>query len=339
MAAEQTDNASLVSVIIPVYNAERYVAQAVASALALPETGEVLLIEDGSPDGALAVCERLAAEDDRVRLLRHPNGENRGAGASRNLGIEAAKCKYVAFLDADDYFLPNRYEKALAILESDPSVDGVYEAVGTVCEGEAAAAFWHRAHPDGNLTTITDALAPEDLFDRLIGGRHGYFHTDGILVRRSLFDRTGLFPPHLRMCQDTCMWLKMALAGRLVGGSLDEPVAMRRVHGENRIIRNAGEHAYYGYLVCEELLQWMPSECVTPARLSMLRTGKLKSLRRYLGGGIHRLGFRWFWCAAMLVRLLREDATVLRESLYWECVAELTGLPWVWRRLRRLAAG
>ena len=98
-----------VSVVIPVYQAAAFVEQAVESALAQPETGEVLLVEDGSGDGSLAECERLAAGDGRVRLLRHPNGENRGAGASRNLGIEQSTCPLVAFLDADDYYLLGRF--------------------------------------------------------------------------------------------------------------------------------------------------------------------------------------------------------------------------------------
>ncbi len=277
-------NGPCVSVIIPVYNAERYVAQAVASALALPETGEVLLIEDGSPDGALAVCERLAAEDDRVRLFRHPNGDNRGAGASRNVGIKAAQCGYVAFLDADDYFLPNRYEKALAILESDPSIDGVYEAVGVVFDSPEAEAWWIAHRPDVELTTVSEGIAPGDLFDSLIGGRHGYFCTDGILVRRSLFDRTGLFPTYLRMGQDVCMWWKMSLAGRLTGGTLDQAVAVRRVHGENRIIRDAQVHRLYGYLAMRETLRWMPDGLRTRARLRMIRQWQRRYVYWYVRG-------------------------------------------------------
>ncbi len=72
-----------VSVVIPVYNAVPYVRQAVESALAQSQVREVLMVEDGSPDNALEVCRELAAEYPRVVLLRHPNGENRGAGASR----------------------------------------------------------------------------------------------------------------------------------------------------------------------------------------------------------------------------------------------------------------
>ena len=99
-----------ISVVIPVYNAEKYVEDAVRSALRQNQTAEVILVEDNSPDNALKVCERLAKEDPRVRVLRHSDGKNHGAGESRNLGIKNARCDYIAFLDADDYWKPRFLE-------------------------------------------------------------------------------------------------------------------------------------------------------------------------------------------------------------------------------------
>ena len=99
-----------VSVIIPVYNAARFVEKAVASALAFPEVRQVVLVEDASPDDSLIVCQRLLATDPRVELVRHPDGGNHGAGASRNLGLVRSTCPFVVFLDADDRFLPGRFD-------------------------------------------------------------------------------------------------------------------------------------------------------------------------------------------------------------------------------------
>ncbi len=75
-----------ISVIIPVYNAEKYVRNAGESALQQPESGEILLVEDNSPDNCLQLCRDLEREYEIVRLLRHADGRNHGAGASRNLG-------------------------------------------------------------------------------------------------------------------------------------------------------------------------------------------------------------------------------------------------------------
>src|SRR5687768_1176577 len=104
-----------VSVIIPVYNAEKYLRGAVESAVNLEDVGEILLIEDKSPDNALQLCHQLAKEFDKVRVFTHPHGENKGAGASRNLGIEKSTLDYIAFLDADDWYLPNRFVKSKEI--------------------------------------------------------------------------------------------------------------------------------------------------------------------------------------------------------------------------------
>ncbi|MBH2023635.1 MAG: glycosyltransferase, partial [Flavobacteriales bacterium] len=78
-----------ISVIIPVYNAEKYVSQAVESALQLDEVFEIILVEDKSPDNALEVCKELAEKHERVKLFQHPDQGNHGAGASRNLGLDA----------------------------------------------------------------------------------------------------------------------------------------------------------------------------------------------------------------------------------------------------------
>ncbi|MCL2493483.1 MAG: glycosyltransferase family 2 protein [Clostridiales bacterium] len=96
-----------VSVIIPVYNAAAYVAQAASSVLAQTFGDfELLLVDDGSEDGSAAVCEEIAAADARVRVLRH--GENRGVAAARNTGAAAARGAWIAFLDADDSWLPEK---------------------------------------------------------------------------------------------------------------------------------------------------------------------------------------------------------------------------------------
>jgi len=64
-----------------------------------PETGEILLVEDNLPDNCLQICQKLEKEHEKVRLLRHPDGKNHGAGATRNLGIKNAEFNYIAFLD------------------------------------------------------------------------------------------------------------------------------------------------------------------------------------------------------------------------------------------------
>lgn len=271
-----------VSVIIPVYNAERFVRQAVESALQQPETGEVLLIEDGSPDNALEVCQALAREDERVKLLRHPQGKNRGAAASRNLGIQHARYEYIAFLDADDYFLPGRFAVTKSVFKGNHVVDGVYETVGTHFETDQAKQTWFRYRPF-EITTITKALAPEQLFEALISGRYGYFCTDGIVLKKEVLEKLGGFDPDLELSEDKVMWIKASILARLFAGQIESPVAMRRVHGANRClpIDTNAKHVYYGMLRWRILLDWGLEKDLPSAYLNMFFNKLSKHVKKF----------------------------------------------------------
>ena len=96
------------SVIIPCYKAAATLPRAAASALhGAPPGTELLLVDDGSPDGTGALCDELAARDPRITALHRPNG---GAGAARNTGLDAARGRWVLFLDADDDLLPGLWD-------------------------------------------------------------------------------------------------------------------------------------------------------------------------------------------------------------------------------------
>lgn len=266
-----------VSVIMPVYNAASFVTEAVESALALPETGEVILIEDGSPDGSLEVCQKLADKYSRVKLMRHAGGQNLGAGASRNLGIQRASCDYIAFLDADDLYLPERFRAIPAILEAEPSVDGVYGATGTLFEDEEAKERWQGPL----IKTVKKAVPPENLFESWLRARNGTFHTSAIVVHRNLFERTGLFEPRLRMCQDSHLWIRMAAVGKLVAGEISQPISLRRVHSGNRVGgRKSRERQYYQLLMWQDLLRWGAKQGLSDARMLLLAKRYARQIRQ-----------------------------------------------------------
>ncbi len=120
----------LVSVVIPFLNAENFIQEAIDSVFAQTyDNWELLLVDDGSTDGSTAIA-RLYAEKhpDKVCYLEHEEHQNRGACASRNLGIRYAKGEYIALLDADDVWLPHKLERQVAILDSYPEAGMVYGA-------------------------------------------------------------------------------------------------------------------------------------------------------------------------------------------------------------------
>lgn len=108
------------SVIVPCYRAAATLRRAAASALAgAPDDLELLLVDDGSPDGTPALCDELARTDARIRALHRPNG---GAGAARNTGLAAARGDWVLFLDADDELLPGLWTALPPALDARPGL-------------------------------------------------------------------------------------------------------------------------------------------------------------------------------------------------------------------------
>lgn len=227
-----------VSVIIPVYNADGFVEKAVLSALEQSETAEVILVEDGSPDKSWETCQELVNKYERVHLYRHPGGVNRGAGASRNLGMEKAASEYLAFLDADDFYLPGRFCVSSQILGADLACDGVYEAIGIHFDDEVGKQRWLASYMSSvKMTTLTETVLPEDLFRVLVKGWSGHIHLNGLVIRRSALEKSGYMDVSIAetLHEDTDFILRLAAVGRLMPGRLGEPVAMRRVHEENRV--------------------------------------------------------------------------------------------------------
>ena len=224
-----------ISVVTPVYNAEPFIRKAVESAIQQPEVGEVLLIEDGSADNSLQICTDLEKEYPIVKLLRFPDGKNHGAGAARNVGIKNSKFKYIAFLDADDYYLPGRFRASKRIFENNLNVDGVYEAVGVHFYIEEAKKRWlSRGH--GKLTTLSENINSEELFNGLVRLGKGSLHLDGLVVKKSLIVKCGYFNEKLKLHQDSTLIIQMSECGTLVAGRLDSPVATRGIHQSNRIL-------------------------------------------------------------------------------------------------------
>lgn len=233
---EMNTNELKFSVITPVYNAAEFVTRAVESALAQPEVAEVLLVEDNSPDNSLEICLKLAQKDERVRVLRHPDGGNHGAGASRNLGMKNASCDFVAFVDADNFFLPNRFAKTKDVISSNRDCEGVYEAIGIHIENEASLKRWQESnrHPVDKLITLSKPIEPGQLGVSLISGAYGSLTLDGFVIKKSILDRSGIMAESLRLHQDTEWIIRCALVTKLYPGNLDAAVAMEGVHEQNR---------------------------------------------------------------------------------------------------------
>ena len=155
-----------ISIIVPVYKAERVLTKCVDSVLAQTfASWELLLIDDGSPDGSGALCDDYAGQDDRVRVFHKTNG---GVSTARNLGMEEARGEYILFIDADDWIEPHTCETLLRALE-EAGADSAGCAHWNIRPGGEK---W--AEPGALPAGVYDAGAiRKGIVDRLLGRRLG----------------------------------------------------------------------------------------------------------------------------------------------------------------------
>jgi O-antigen biosynthesis protein len=181
-----------VSVVIPVFNRPEAIRRAIDSVLAQTyQDFEILVIDDASTDETASVV--AAVNDPRVDLIRH--ARRLGGSATRNSGINASRAPYVAFLDSDDEWMPDKLHRQIELFERSGN------EVGLVYAG------FERRLPEGGVTThiprrSTD-LPRKLLIDNVVGGA-----SVGI-VRRAVFERVGLFDVALLSGQDVDFWLRV----------------------------------------------------------------------------------------------------------------------------------
>lgn len=252
-----------VSVIIPVYNGERFIKKAIASVSIFDEVTELIIIEDGSTDGTLNIVNEIARQNSKVKVYRHENGVNKGRSASRNLGIKKSTCPYIAFLDADDFYLPNRFDYDIKIFSEDENADGVYNAIGSHFYIEST----EKERTRWKLLSLWERIAPEQLFDQLTPiGRKGYFSGDGLTVKRTVFEEIGYFNTNLEVAEDTELYLKMAAKCKLIAGQIEEPVALRGVHDNNVFKDNDSLYIKNRKIMYESLLEFCVKEKLSSKR-------------------------------------------------------------------------
>ncbi len=182
------------SVIIPVYNCQLYITQAIQSALA-QQVDEVIVVDDGSTDDTPQAVQ--AIDDPRLRYVHQTN---QGVSSARNRGINLAAGTLVAFLDADDYFLPNKLAQQRALFESDPSL-------GLVQSG------WQRVDESGALIDwVTPwAIAPDLTLENFL--RFKPVLPSALMVRRDWLIRVGGFDVQLQAAEDVDLVCRLALEG------------------------------------------------------------------------------------------------------------------------------
>jgi glycosyltransferase involved in cell wall biosynthesis len=182
-------SAMKISVIIPAYNAEQYIAKAIESCLNQTYAPhEIIVVDDGSTDSTAAVAESFTSQ---VRVIRL--SENMGVPTARNRGVQASTGDWIAFLDADDWFLPEKLESQRRCALKHEHAVLIYTAFYTSLDGVESPARFNPPAALGPMLRYRCA-----------------FHVGTVALRRDAFDAVGGFDPSLLVCEDWDLWMNLA---------------------------------------------------------------------------------------------------------------------------------
>lgn len=193
---------SFFSVVIPVYNKERYIRRSIDSVLQQTFSDfELVIVDDGSTDQSSNIIR--ACNDSRVRFFQQANS---GVSAARNRGISESRSLWVSFLDADDEYLPDFLQEIYEAARQFPQAGAIY-----------VDSIWLRGGVQVNR--FSDSfLSPRllaDYFDHVVFAGENEINSSGIAVRRDVFLSAGTFPVGIRIGEDSDLWMRIAWSTKI----------------------------------------------------------------------------------------------------------------------------
>lgn len=195
----------MISIIIPLYNKEKYIKRTLLSVLSQKfHKFELIIVDDGSTDKSLSIVS--AINDYRINIIKKNNS---GVSAARNMGIKMAKYSYIAFLDADDYWDENYLEK-ISILINTYGEDVIYTTGYSINYGNRR--FIRNIVPDNSPVATLD---PVRYFTIMFNKNWG-IHTSSVVVPKAILDKIGGFPVGISHGEDSYLWDRVAAIYRVI---------------------------------------------------------------------------------------------------------------------------
>ena len=277
----------VVTAVVPAYNAASTVADTVQSVLSQTlEDLEVLVVDDGSSDSTSSIVESL--DDARVRVIRQ---ENAGVSAARNVGIRESRGEFIAFLDSDDLWCPDKLEQQLAFMEQ-KSVRATQTGVWYVNQ---------------DLLPLYPGPCPpyEDAFLETLLFRHLPAFPSTLVLHRDVFDKVGFFDASLPILEDWEFAVRLARYGEL--RNMNAYLTLYRIHPGNRS-RDIDLHLAPGLKVLEALF----GDPELPKRIRVQRPRVYAAMFTMFSGGALRAG-QYRECLRWAVRAIRSHPSSLRR--------------------------
>jgi glycosyltransferase involved in cell wall biosynthesis len=286
-----------VSVIIPVLNMRRYLPDALDSVYAqTSDDWAILLVDDGSDDGSLDLEREYVRRDPaRVQILASGPSDSHGASAARNRGLRVARCEFIAFLDADDIWLPDKLERQRKLLIDNPETSMTFARVHYFFENPAEGAGWDQAFVPLEARTYH----PPELTMEFLRNADIYPCPTATLIRRSALMEVGGFEERFRKVRtDLAVWVKLSLHFPVRADSAF--VARYRQHGQSSVARmfsdpdayRRNETDFWGWML--EYLDSLPAGIrLQPESLACRQMFRLILAEVMQGKRRNPLAWRW----------------------------------------------
>lgn len=205
-----------ISVVIPAYNAEQHIGRAIDSVLTQTlKVDEIIVVDDGSSDKTEQV---IRSYGDKVKYIAQ---QNAGVSVARNTGIEAAAGNWIAFLDADDEWMPEKIKLQTEHLQRNPDLKWIYS---NFYQKQPHSQKLQEAHGSRTLDELLDGRDFfEDYFTAFVN--HGHLWTCTVIIQKEVFEKTGPFEPGMKRAQDNDLWYRIAYQYPKIG-YLRQPLAV-----------------------------------------------------------------------------------------------------------------
>jgi glycosyltransferase involved in cell wall biosynthesis len=272
-----------VSVIIPTYNCAHYLGQAIESVIGQTfRDFEIIVLDDGSTDNTSEIADKYGKA---IRYIRQTNG---GLPAARNRAIEASTGEFVALLDSDDWWEPNKLEEQVPLIEADPEVGISFTDLRVVYDDGTVLPSFLLSRPLASSGYV---------FDRLL--LSGFILPSTVLMRRSCFEQSGRFDESMRSHEDIDLWLRICRKWKAV--LVPKPLTHRR-QGLSNMTANHDLRTRYDIRLFEKALA-----------LPDLTAAQLAAIKKRLGQAHFSRGQFLFANSRM-----DECRAILRQGLHYK---------------------
>lgn len=233
-----------ISVIIPTYNSEAYIAEAIQSVIDQNYHGkvEIIVCDDGSTDNSLSIAESFG--DKVVILKKSLDCKTQGVSSTRNRGIKASSQKFICFLDSDDFYLPDHFKKIIPLFHKDPEISFAFCRVLEVKEENGMKVFKPWTHKK---------IFKNDIINPVVS-RTKIVHTNSFIFKREVFEKVGIFNESYSNGEDGDLWMR--ISEQFKGMFSDHFGTVYRMHSSaHRLTSNAEERLKTCYLSIYESAQ------------------------------------------------------------------------------------